>query len=668
MFAYLVLVIALVMAVAACGSADDEDEADDTTTTTQDTATDTTTTDTTTDTTTATDTSADDEEMAEEEMAEEVMEEEDAAEEEMAEEVMEEEDMDEGEEMAAVVSAFPPGASSLVEGMPVCEGTAAAIPGGTLRSFGHDPGGFDAQGGDWWAASLLQVFTHLRLTQWNFCDSSENSDYTVYPYLAESWEISDDGLQYTFHIREGVKWQNTPPVNGREVTADDVVFSYRRYLEPEAANRSVLGPVESVEELDKHTVRFTLAEPSAVFLTATAFSGFPIYAPEVLDEFGGFDTMESSIGIGAGPWRLAEYEPGIIIVLERNPDFFRGPNGITGENLPYIDRVEFLMVAEAAAGLAMYKAGDVDHGFGLCACFGYWTGDPETIKNLRETAPDLAQNVRSFPTNPFAIWYVRPKVDRPPFDNQKLRQAVSMVIARDCQAWCRDRGIEDENRELSSTHAWFVPWEELGEGKKYYPRDAAGNPIRDVEGARALANEARAEMGLVPDEIIHTTITTGDWGVPDVELIQVWLAEIGIEADIVAVPYNEFLATFNSHPFEWEGIAYWTRGPAPWDVDARLSPDYLPDGSFNNMGVDDPELTDLILAQRSEQDPEVREQIVRDIQKYLAVKQYEWIIPNYLSQNVYAPWVKNVGPQKSSTAMGGSFSQAWLAADAPGRQ
>ena len=233
-----------------------------------------------------------------------------------------------------------------------------------------------------------------------------------------------------------------------------------------------------------------------------------------------------------------------------------------------------------------------------------------------------------------------------------------MVIGRDCQAWCRDRGIEDENRELSSKHAWFVPWEELGEGKKYYPRDAEGNPIRDVEGARALANEARAEMGLEPDEIIHTTFYSGDWGVSDVELVQVWLADIGIEGEIVAVPYNEFLATFNSYPFEWDGIAYWTRSPAPWDVDVRLSPDYLPDGSFNNMGVDDPKLTELVLAQRSEQDPEVREQIVRDIQKYLAVKQYEWIIPNYLSQNVYAPWLKNVGSQKSSSAMGGSFSQA----------
>ena len=77
------------------------------------------------------------------------------------------------------------------------------MSGGTLRTFGYEPGTWDVQGGDWWTAGSIQTFTHLRLTQWNFCDPGENTDYTVYPYLAESWDVSDDGLQYTFHIREG---------------------------------------------------------------------------------------------------------------------------------------------------------------------------------------------------------------------------------------------------------------------------------------------------------------------------------------------------------------------------------------------------------------------------------------------------------------------------------
>ncbi len=566
---------------------------------------------------------------------------------------------------AAEVSALPPGVASLVEGMPVCEGAQDAMSGGTLRTFGYEPGTWDVQGGDWWTAGSIQTFTHLRLTQWNFCNPGENSDYTVYPYLAKSWDISDDGLQYTFHIREGVKWENKPPVNGREITADDVAFSFDRFLQPEAYNGSLLGPVESVVALDKYTVQFTLSEPYAGFLPSTAYGAFPIYAPEVLAEFGGFDTAEANIG--AGPWMLAEYEPEVRMVLERNPDFFRGANGITGENLPYMDGTEFLFIYDIAPGLAMYRARDVDTPPGLCACFGYWTGDLEMISNLRETDPDLVQDVRHFTDTPNAIWYLRPKVDRPPFDNQKLRQAVSMVVGRDCESWCRTWGIEDENRELSSNHPWFVSWEELGEGQRFYPRDAEGNAIRDVEGAIALANEARAEMGLEPDEIIHTTIYT-DGSSSDMELFKTWLADINIEADIVSMEYTEFAAEIQNYPFEWDGIAYSVRDPPPWDVDARLSPDFLPDGSFNNMGVDDPVLTEMVLAQRSETDQAVREQIVRDIQKYLAVQQYEWIIPNYLTQNIYPPWLRNVGPQKSVAAQGDSFLQAWLTDEAPSRQ
>ena len=258
---------------------------------------------------------------------------------------------------------------------------------------------------------------------------------------------------------------------------------------------------------------------------------------------------------------LAEYEPEVRMVLERNPDYFRSANGITGENLPYMDGAEFLFVYEPAPGLAMYRARDVDTPPGLCACFGYWTADLEMIKTLRETDPDLVTDVRHFTDTPNAIWYLRPKVDRPPFDNQKLRQAVSMIIGRDCEAWCRTWGIEGENRELSSSHPWFVPWEELGEGQRYYPRDAEGNPVRDVEGAIALANEARAEMGLEPDEIIRTTIYTDGSG-SDMELVKTWMADINIDADIVNMEYTEFAAEIQNYPFEWRWYRLLGQRPA----------------------------------------------------------------------------------------------------------
>ena len=563
---------------------------------------------------------------------------------------------------------IPPGASSLIGGMPVCQGSDAAISGGTFRAFGSDPSGFDANSGDWWTAAVIQSYTHIRLTQWNYCDPTEVGDFTPYPYLAESWEVSDDGLTVTFHLREGVNWANVPPVNGREVVADDVVFSFRRYIEPDAPNRSQLGPVESVDAIDEHTVVFTLSALAPGFLPATGFPAFPIYAPEVADEFGGYELQESSVG--AGPWMLVSYEPESSLVMERNPDYFRGPNGITGESLPYIERIEFPIVYEDASRLAMYRGGEIDAGPGWCCGFGYWTGGLEVIETIRETNPELVQDVRYFVDTPYSIYYLQPKVDRAPFDNQKLRQAVSLVIDRSCEAWCRTSGADD-NRELSSRHPWFVPWEELGEGQQFYPRDAEGNPARDVEAAKTLANEARAEMGLAPDEIISTTVYTADPDYIDVsmmELFKTWVEEIGIEVDIVSLESSEYTATIGAPPFEWDGIAFGYRDPPPWDVDLRFSTVYLPGASFNNGSVDDPEITALVQAQRSEVDPTAREEIIRELQKILAMKQYEWIVPSYLSQNIYPPWLMGAGSQKSITGMGGSFLQAWLSEDAPGRR
>ena len=563
---------------------------------------------------------------------------------------------------APEVSVLPPGAASLVEGMPVCEGTEDAISGGTMRAFAFDISNFDVASGDWYAAASVQGFTHLRLTQWNNCNPHEVGDYTAYPYLAESWEVSGDGLTVTFHLRQGVNWQNKPPVNGREVVADDVVYSYRRYIEPDSPNVSLLGPVASVEALDKYTVQFTLSDLSPGFLPATGYPAFPIYAPEVLEEFGSFEVQESNIG--AGPWQFVEYEPDVRIVLERNPGYFRGPEGITGETLPYLDRIEFFIVYEDAPRLAMYRGGEVDVGPSYCCGFGYWTGGIEINKTINETNPELAEDSRFFVDTPYSIYYLQPKVDRPPFNNEKLRQAVSMVIDRSCEAWCRTFGADD-NRELSAAHPWYVPLEDLGEGAKYYPVDESGNPARDVEGAKVLANEARAEMGLEPDETIATTVYT--YNLMDtsmMELFKVWVAEIGIEVDLVILDDVEFLGSIQSFPFEYDGISYGYRDPPPWDVDGRFSPVYLPGASFNNGGVDDPEITELVLAQRSETDPVAREAIIRELQKVLAVKQYEWIVPSYQSQDIYPPWLKNVGSQKSIAGQGGTFLQTWLTADA----
>jgi len=162
-------------------------------------------------------------------------------------------------------------------------------------------------------------------------DAKKHPDYPLEPALATGWEISPDQLTFTFHLRHGVRWQNRPPVNGRELTADDVKFTYDRFL-TEKGNplRFMLDPVDRVEVVDRYTVRFRLKEPFVWLLHMLANpTGTWIVAREVVEKFGDLRRAEAAIGTGA--FILERYEPNVKTVFKRNPDYFgRASLGWTG--------------------------------------------------------------------------------------------------------------------------------------------------------------------------------------------------------------------------------------------------------------------------------------------------------------------------------------------------
>ena len=537
--------------------------------------------------------------------------------------------------------------------------------GGILTLTGYDPDTHDTIAPAYWEAGIVKSFTHIKLTRWDFSDPLGNPlDREPTPDLAESWDISDDGLTITFHLRQGVRWPNVPPVNGREVVASDVVFSYNRYIDPSNVNIDQLGPVESVEATDDYTVVFTFSAQPLTFLTNTAQSFNVIEAPEVLEEFGSLDSSDSVIG--AGPWMLVEYEPGVKQVFERNPDYYRGSNGITGEFLPYIDGVEVLFVEDDPAKLALYRDGAISVGPAYYY-WGYWTGDPEQVAAL-EDRPDLTADFREFAEATTAVHRLQPKVDRFPFDNQKIRQAVSMVLDRSAEFWVSQYGGFIESRELSSAHPWFLPLSELGEGAQFYPLDADGNPTKDFEGANQLMAQAREELGLAPDERIQTEIWVNtletvfeDWAA----VAKADLAEIGIDLEIKVMEWAEYQTKIWEEA-DYEGMAFeWTTEEFG-DPSEYFIAHYVP-GKFANIGgVDDAEITELAQAAVQEMDPDARAEMVRELQRILAVKQYEWQVPNWATFNLYPEYLQNVGPQKASEA-GSSFLEAWLTEDAPSR-
>ncbi len=600
--------------------------------------------------------------VVEEEM---VMEEEPVAEEEM---VMEEEAPVEEpvEELVVLTGGLPP----------ICTPEGAnPIPGGTLTLTGYDPGSYDtAGGGEIWSGAVVKSFTHNKLTNYDICDPHESSDLTPVPDLAESWETSEDGLTVTFHLRQGVKWQDIPPLNGRELVADDVVFSYNRYMAEGSPHAGILAFVDSVEAPDNYTVVFRLNRPWSGLIAYSAYYYFPIDAPDVLEELGTLETPESVIG--TGPWILVEHEIGVKQVFERNPDYWRGPNGITGENLPYIDSIEALFVTEDSAKLSLYRAGELDVGPAWWS-WGWWTASPEMMNALTDR-PDLISDYREVVENISPGMWIMPDLEAFPFMNQKVRQAINMVIDRSPQLWFD--GAQIETRDLVSLHPWYLPVEELGEAAQYFPVDAEGNPTVDIEGARVLLNEGLQELidqGLAPagfqvgDRIQIELYTEGtDAQFPyNAPVFQANLAELGIDAELTVISYQEMFDTFWSTTTEnWPSeLAFdymWTGYPDPIEFYYNQ---FYPGASRNLQGIDDPEFTALIEAGLSATDDETKREIVEDLQRLFATKLYWWPLPHWISQNIYPDYLINVGAMKGYANQGYSFIESWFTTDAPAR-
>ena len=190
--------------------------------------------------------------------------------------------------------------------------------GGILRVRGYDPVHFDHHLTLNARTNTTLSFIHSTLLRYKVGSEIAPGTYRIEPHLAERWEEPDD-LTYVFHLRHGVTWHNKPPLNGRELVADDVKFTFDRFLN-EKANvlREQLEPVDRVEVVDRYTVKFVLKEPFVWLPHRLANpEGMWIIAPEVVEKFG--DLKKAEATVGTGPWMLEGYRPNVGYTLVRHP-------------------------------------------------------------------------------------------------------------------------------------------------------------------------------------------------------------------------------------------------------------------------------------------------------------------------------------------------------------
>lgn len=355
-------------------------------------------------------------------------------------------------------------------------------PGGTLKiGMQSDPGGLDPVLLS--ATALWHVVEHIynRLTR-------IMPDLSVAPELAETIDISEDGITYTFKLRSGVTFHN-----GRELVADDVVYSFKRLVDPEIASPSAdyLLSMADVVAQDPATVVLTLKAPDASFLSGIANAACNIVPQEVVAE----NTDLSLVAVGTGPFMFKEYIPNTSITLEKNPAYWE-------EGLPYVDGVEMIIASDDTSRTTAVVTGTVDMiEYAPLRDIEILEGDDSIV-----LAGDSNTNIR----------YLGFNLTREPFSNPLVRRAISMVIDREAVLGPAVFGHGTPVQTIWPPDHWAA-----------LPGDI---PAVDIEGAKALLVEAGLPDGF------KTTITS--WAAYSflnaaAVVIQEQLKAIGIEAELV---------------------------------------------------------------------------------------------------------------------------------------
>jgi peptide/nickel transport system substrate-binding protein len=446
-------------------------------------------------------------------------------------------------------------------------GAFAQESGGTLRAaFQNDWESLDPHVTS--SYSSLQILNNVLETLTTFDDNIE-----LVPGLAESWEQSEDGLTWTFYLREGVMFSN-----GEELTAEHVAATYNRFLDPEggfSGNSVNIGPEGTVvEAADTYTVTITHPEPIAIAPTLLGLNkATGIIHPDSINDDGTI-----TVPIGTGPFMIADVEGTSSLLLERNPNYWQ-------EGLPYLDAVEISPIPDDTVRETSLLGGEIDWVLAIAPqSYDALVANEDIVV---ETAPQLSYDYMGF------------NLTREPFDDVRVRQAISYALDREqiCQA------------------AFFglcetLPGGPIGSGSpwQYDYEPYASAP--DLDKARELLAEAGYadgfEMEWLPTSQYGETVRAA-------QVIQAQVQQIGIQSTINAPEWAEWLELEGNFNYD----AYICSWNALKDADQYFYLQHRTGLVFNFTGFSNPEFDELVDQGRAVSDFETRYDIYEQANQIL---------------------------------------------------
>jgi len=358
-----------------------------------------------------------------------------------------------------------------------------------------------------------------------------------------------------------------------------------------------------------------------------------IVAKEVVEKYGDLKKPESVIG--TGPWMLDAYKPNVSLTFVRNPSYF-----IAGQ--PLIDRVEATVDEDNASRIAAFLSGKYDIGWEFPGTINRtdWVQIKDTLKQKR---PKLQTVEYGSPV----MTHISMRTDQKPFSDIRVRHAMSMAIDRKGMIEAVYEGVGAMNPPVpAGLKEWSVPFDKLGEGAKYYKYDPA-------EAKRLLA--AAGYPNGFPGPMCFTTY--GSTLLVDImQLVTKDLKAVGIDAKIDQKEYGAYISTCFYGKFD-----SMTLGPQTGflEPDNFLFGQYYPEELKNQSHINDPIVADMLVRQRRTFDVAKRRELIFDIQRYLASKQYYIQLPSGVYIGVWEGALKNYAPNMGYD-YGGRLQAAWL--------
>lgn len=455
-------------------------------------------------------------------------------------------------------------------------------------------------------------------------------DLSMEPDLAAAMPEQPDALTFVFKLKANAKFQNVAPVNGRAVTAQDIAYAFDRYRTLSGSPHvAAMAFIDRVEAVDAGTVKLTTKYPYADTLSYIGGQTGAWISPKEFAE--GPDAKSKQVG--SGPFLFDQYVPGTSIRYRKNPDYFDAP-------YPYFDEVNEVLQATTATRVSDFVARKVS-----IAAFAHGPDGDQAVKKAR---PDAKSEEIMGWSSPSQFLHMR--TDKPPFNDRRVRQAISMALNR--QAF-RDALSGGEGLD----------------GQVYSPFPV-GRPVKDLPQARYWqynVAEARKLMAAAigDGKTIDTTLvhvgdaTYGATYGTYITLTQAQLKEIGINITPIGMPYPQYLPDVYFGG-KYEGLGHSPQARAAWLDFVTTKFTWRPARGTTNLSyVNDPKLDDLLDKQRGQFKPEERAQTIRQIEELIAEEQYEVY---YSALPVTAFWdadIKNYRP--SAWASWTHFMKAWRA-------